>query len=100
MQTNFFELSAGQKYEKKVVNLIINSAIEPISTTRVYSTFDFYPTTLAAMGATLEGNRLGLGTNLFSEEKTLIEKYGFEYVDKEMQKVSTFYDNNILVEGI
>ena len=98
MQTNFFELSNKQEYEKKVVNLIINPAIEPVNTARAYSTFDFYPTTLAAMGATIEGNKLGLGTNLFSEEKTLIEKYGFEYVDKEMQKVSTFYDNNILVE--
>ena len=29
-------------------------------------------------GAKIEGNRLGLGTNLFSNEKTLIEKYGVE----------------------
>ena len=98
MQSNFFELTEGQEYEKKVVNMIINPAIEPTNTSRIYSTLDMYPTTLAAMGATIEGNKLGLGTNLFSEEQTLIEKYGFEYVDKELRKVSKFYDDNILIK--
>lgn len=97
MQTDFFDLEEGQEYEKKVVNLIINPAIEAQSTNRKYSTFDLYPTTLAALGATIEGNKLALGTNLFSNEQTLIEKYGVEYVDNELMKVSKFYDNNILV---
>lgn len=97
MQTNFFNLEEGQEYEKKVVNLIINSAIEAQNTNRKYSTFDLYPTTLAALGATIEGNKLALGTNLFSDELTLIEKYGIEYVDNELMKVSKFYNNNILV---
>ena len=99
MQSNFFELEPGQKYDKKVVNIIINPAIEATNTKRIYSTMDLYPTTLAALGATIEGNKLALGTNLFSEEQTLIEKYGYEYVDKELKKVSKFYDNNILVEN-
>ena len=97
MQSNFFNLEEGQEYEKKVVNLIINSAVEATNTNRVYSTMDLYPTTLAALGATIEGNRLALGTNLFSNEQTLIEKYGLEYVNNELMKVSKFYDNNILV---
>ena len=59
---------------------------------------DLYPTTLAALGAKIEGDKLALGTNLFSEEQTLIEKYGLEYVDKELMKTSKFYDNNILVQ--
>ncbi|MBQ2835680.1 MAG: LTA synthase family protein [Clostridia bacterium] len=99
MQSNFFELQEGQEYEKKVVNIIINSAIEVTNTNRQYSTMDLYPTTLGALGATIEGNKLALGTNLFSDEQTLIEKYGFEHVDKELKKVSKFYDNNILVEN-
>jgi len=99
MQSNFFELEKGQDYDKKVVSLIINPAIEATNTNRTYTTFDLYPTTLAALGATIEGNKLALGTNLFSEEQTLIEKYGFKYVDKELKKVSKFYDNNILVEN-
>ena len=78
MQANFFEPEEGQQYDKKVVNVIINPAIEAENTKRVYSTMDLYPTTLGALGAKIEGNRLGLGTNLFSNEKTLIEKYGVE----------------------
>lgn len=97
MQTEFFELEEGQEYDKKVVNLIMNSAVDAENTERTYSTFDLYPTTLAAIGAQIEGNKLALGTNLFSEESTLIEKYGLEYVNNELMKTSKFYDNNILV---
>ena len=99
MQTNFFELDEGQEYEKKVVNIIINSDIEAENTSREYSTFDLYPTTLAALGAQIEGDKLGLGTNLFSQEQTLVEKYGAEYVDDELSKTSNFYDNNILISN-
>lgn len=98
MQSNFFELEEGQDYQKKVVNLIINPAIEAENTNRIYSTMDLYPTTLAALGANIEGNKLGLGTNLFSNEETLIEKYGLEYVNDELMKISRFYNNNILVK--
>lgn len=97
MQSNFFELEEGQEYEKKVVNVIINPAIEAENTNRVYSTIDLYPTTLGALGAEIEGNRLALGVNLFSDELTLIEKYGLEQVNNELMRVSKFYDNNILV---
>ena len=97
MQTDFFEPTEGQEYEKKVINLIINPAIEAKNTERKYSTFDLYPTTLAAIGAQIKGNKLGLGTNLFSEEQTLIEKYGLENVDNELMKTSKFYDDNILI---
>lgn len=97
MQSDFFNLEEGQDYEKKVVNLIINPAVEPQNTNRRYSTFDLYPTTLAALGAQIEGDRLALGTNLFSNEETLIEKYGLECVNNELMKTSKFYNNNILV---
>lgn len=98
MQSNFFELEEGQDYQKKVVNVIINPAIETENTNRAYSTMDLYPTTLASLGANIEGNRLALGTNLFSDEETLIEKYGLEYVNDELMKISRFYNNNILVK--
>lgn len=98
MQSNFFELEDGQDYQKKVVNLIINPAVEAENTNRIYSTMDLYPTTLAALGANIEGNKLGLGTNLFSNEETLIEKYGVEYVNNELMKISRFYNNNILIK--
>ena len=53
---------------------------------------DMFPTTLAAIGCEIEGNRLGLGTNLFSGEKTLTEKYGYDNLNAELSKKSEFYN--------
>lgn len=97
MKSGFFALEEGEEYDKKVVSLIMNSAVEEKIANREYSTMDLYPTTLAALGANIEGNKLALGTNLFSEEKTLIERFGLEYIKEELTKTSRFYDNNILV---
>ena len=55
-----------------------------------------FPTTLASLGVEIEGNRLGLGTNLFSDRKTIIEEKGYSYVFNELNKRSTFYNNNVL----
>ena len=49
---------------------------------------DAFPTTLAAIGVEIEGNRLGLGTNLFSSEQTLTERFGIEKEEKELNKQS------------
>ena len=42
------------------------------------------------MGVKIEGNRLGLGTNLFSEELTLMESVGEEELKAELKKKSEF----------
>ena len=55
---------------------------------------DLFPTTLAALGCTIEGDRLGLGVNLFSMEPTLAERWGFEKFDRELSKASDFYIAN------
>ena len=57
---------------------------------------DMYPTILAAMGAKIDGDRLGLGTNLFSDKQTLMEEIGFEALNKEVQKTSDFYNTTIV----
>ena len=54
-----------------------------------------YPTTIAALGATIEGDRLGLGTNLYSTRPTLYEELGKEYFDKEIMKNSRFYNDKL-----
>ena len=83
--------------ERKVYNVIINSALDAKNNkNRVFTTFDMYPTTLASIGATIKGDRLGLGTNLYSNKKTLAEEYGIDYINEELQKRSNFYNNNIL----
>ncbi|MNU03741.1 hypothetical protein D3C72_2478700 [compost metagenome] len=55
-----------------------------------------FPTILASLGVDFKGNRLGLGTNLFSDRKTLVEELGLHYVDKELEKNSSFYNSHIL----
>lgn len=48
------------------------------------------------MGVSIEGDRLGLGTNLFSDKQTLTEEYGYAYVNREFQKYSLFYNQVLL----
>ena len=94
MDTDYFK---EKNYVRTTYNVIINSKTPAIKTTnRSYSSLDMFPTTLAALGANISGNRLALGTNLYSKEKTLIEEYGYNYVFKELNKRSSFYNNNIL----
>lgn len=86
-----------ENYERTIYNCIINAPIEPVcEENRQFGTFDMFPTTLAALGVRIEGERLGLGTNLFSEEQTLTEQYGFRMLDEELQKNSVFYNTQFL----
>lgn len=90
MDSDFCE-NVDENYGRRVYTAYINASDSPKSSmTRTYTTFDDFPTTLAAMGVTIEGNRLGLGTNLFSSEQTLSERYGLENEEKEMKKNSEF----------
>ena len=84
--------SVPDSYVRRVYTAYINAdaQAEDPSRVREYSTFDQFPTTLAALGCTIEGNRLGLGTNLYASEDTLLEKYGFDEVFGEMEKKSQF----------
>lgn len=79
-----FCIDVDKNYMRKAYTCIINPAAENTMGHRSYSTMDLFPTTLAAMGVSIEGDRLGLGTNLFSSENTLIDIYGFEYIDEKL----------------
>lgn len=97
MQPETFDYLNEEGYERTVLNIIINPAILPEGgNVKDASTMDMFPTTLASLGIQIEGNRLGLGTNLFSNEKTLIEQYGLEYVQNELKKSSSFYNEKFL----
>lgn len=99
MDPNFME-GVDENYVRTVYNCIINPAVEPVNEkNREFGTFDMFPTTLAAMGVQIEGDRLGLGTNLFSAKPTLCELYGFETLDWEIQKKSEFYNTRFLGLG-
>ena len=87
----------SEDYERSVYIVFINLP-EGLDTSfekthnREFATLDMFPTTLAAMGVTIEGDRLALGVNLFSDEQTLTEQYGRKGLDKELMKKSKFYD--------
>lgn len=99
MDPHFME-DSNEDYVRTVYNCIINPAVEPVNEkNREFGTFDLFPTTLAAMGVQIEGDRLGLGTNLFSDKQTLCEMYGFETLDWELQKRSEFYNDRFLGLG-
>ena len=96
MDPNFLE-DIDEQYIRTVYNCIINAPIQPVQTeNRSFGVYDMFPTTLAAMGVTIEGDRLGLGTNLFSKEQTLAEQYGFETLNEELQKKSVYYNTRFL----
>lgn len=80
-------------YDRTVYNCFLNSAAasQQDIKSRTFTTLDIFPTVLAAMGYEIEGDRLGLGVNLFSGEKTLAEEKGFEWLDAELSKSSDFY---------
>lgn len=100
MQTEFYEAHLEEEYTRTVYNTFINSAIpEANSKNRKFSTLDIFPTVLASIGVEIEGERLGLGTNLFSGEPTLIEKYGYEFVNEELSKRSNFYNKYLLQDN-
>lgn len=96
MDPEFLE-SLDEDYTRTIYNCIINSAVKPVQEKdRQFGVFDMFPTTLAAMGVKIQGERLALGTNLFSKEKTLTEIHGRENLNKELQKNSKFYNEVIL----
>lgn len=84
-------------YARTTLNAFINSAVSTDNTkNRSFATFDMLPTVLASMGAEIKGERLALGTNLFSGKPTLIEEFGIDNVKNELSKNSGFYNKKIL----
>lgn len=97
MDSEYFKENVDSTFERRVYNCFINTAVKPIaSKNRVFTPLDMFPTILGAMGCEIEGDRLALGTNLFSKYQTLAEINGKEVFGKEIQKKSVFYDKNFL----
>ncbi len=84
-------INISPDYERKVYTTYINSATQKMNDdVRAYSTLDNFPTTLAALGVNIEGNHLGLGVNLFSDEPTLVERFGIEDLNEKLKQKSKF----------
>lgn len=86
-----------KNYDRTTMNVFVNSMAETAyNKNRIFTSFDMYPTILRAMGAEIEGGRLGLGVDLFSGQKTVAEEIGLEKLDKELRKQSQYFRNEIV----
>lgn len=95
MDNGYFKRNVDSSYQRLLYNCFINSAAQSDRVTnRQYAAVDLFPTTLAAIGCTIEGNRLGLGTNLYSDIPTLTEVMGFPKFNSELAKASNYYTEN------
>ncbi|MCF0258460.1 MAG: LTA synthase family protein [Erysipelotrichaceae bacterium] len=63
---------------------------------RTYTTMDIFPTVVSAVGATYDGNRLGLGTNLFSDEPTLVETMGIQNLNDQIPLGTDYFIEEVL----
>ena len=87
-----FCANVSPEYQRGVLNIFVNAPVMAVNTkNRIASTMDMFPTTIAALGGEIEGDRLGLGTNLFSGRPTLAEELGMDQLNAEVRKNSLFY---------
>lgn len=95
MDNGYFSRNVNDDYQRMIYNCFINSAVQTSNTKRrQFAALDLFPTTLAAMGCQIQGDRLGLGTNLFSSLPTLTERMGFEKFNDELAKASDYYEEH------
>lgn len=98
MDSGYISRQGADSFDRRTYVAVVNGAAVNTQSNirRKYTTVDLFPTTLAAMGVKIEGNRLGLGVNLYSGEKTLYERYGKDYLEVELLKDSKLYRQKLL----
>ena len=83
--------------DRRVFNLFINAPHSEYRHNRRFTAMDIFPTLLESLGAQIEGSRLGLGTSLYSDKKTLLEQgYSPEELSDELTKPSRLYNYFLL----
>ena len=97
MDAEYISTNITEGYDRKVYNCFINSLATTQNTkNREFCSMDMFPTTLAAIGCTIEGDRLSLGTNLFSSTPTLCEELGTDNFNSQLENDSEYYNQNFL----
>jgi phosphoglycerol transferase len=81
--------------QRTIFNAFINTDLDPsaLDLNRPCTTLDLAPTILEALGFTLPQRQFGLGTSLFSDQPTLRESYGENFLNEELAKKSPLYDS-------
>ncbi len=97
MAAEYINSTYDRNYDRTVFHTLIHSTEQTVHNhNRIFTGFDMYPTILSAMGAKIEGERLGLGVNLFSGKKTIAEEIGLEKLDKELRRQSAYFKERIV----
>lgn len=84
-------------FDRTVYNCFINTNFDKNSlalSNREFTPLDMFPTILSSLGYYIPGNKLGLGTDLFSESPTIAEEYGIEFLDYETSLYSQYFIDN------
>lgn len=93
MDGAYISRNVSKDYTRHVYNCFINSAASTENTkNRNFAAVDMFPTILASIGCEIEGERLGLGTNLFSNTETLCERIGRDELNRLLPKSSDYYN--------
>ncbi len=79
----------GELPRRSVYNCFLNTAFPPQGCVpRLHAVFDLCPTILEALGFTVPGHRLALGTSLYSSLPTLLEQVGVTAYERESRRRS------------
>lgn len=98
MDNAYIERNVDNEYDRRVYNCIINSSVKSDNyKNRQFTSLDMFPTALASIGCEIEGERLGLGTNLFSNKPTYVEEMGYLEFDRQISMSSNYYIKNFMV---
>lgn len=94
MDQDYISRNGLEKEPRWVYNCIVNEAAglqtEHLKN-RQFMPIDMFPTTLTALGCQIEGERLGLGANLYSGVPTLAEKLGVDGLNQELARSTLPY---------
>ncbi len=97
MDGGYIQRNVPENYVRKVYNCFINTRAEATNTKgREFCSMDMFPTILGAIGCEIEGEKLGLGTNLFSRVPTICETLGTNVLNEEVAKKSDYYNKEFL----
>ena len=101
MEQNYFKnIDIDPNYQRTTFNAYINVDETLAQTARMknrqFYVMDTFPTILGALNVEIAGDRLGLGTNLFSETPTLYEEKGVDVVNAELAKRSRYFFDEFL----
>lgn len=81
--------------KRRVLDIFINpkADVSKLNETRDFSSYDYMPTILNALGFEFNTKGIALGRSLFKDEPTLVEKYGIEEVENQTMRRTVQYEN-------